>query len=265
VAVCANTRRIRRARTVSRVAAFAFLSSILTLQLRATPSCRLCLLSPPPSLQVQFPDKLKCTVLYALRYESQANNLPVLRGLLRAHARMSNYSENVLEVIDRVLGYSGSHVRTWPLFRDGDALSLKNVVKTIQSNVKGIDNIYTQHKPLVHEILQHLFAGELKTQQFPFADSGSPRTCVHPPRCTRTRRARARPGAQQRARGLEVDGGRCRGAHCGATDRSAQRSGWSTPVLIEIYSISSSHRLIVFILVLFFVLLCFVVAASTVG
>ena len=150
---------------------------------------------------MQFPDKLKCTILYALRYESQANNLPVLRGPLRAHARMSNYSENVLEVIDRVLGYSGSHVRSWPLFRDSDALSLKNVVKTIQSNVKGIDNIYTQHKPLVHEILQHLFAGELKTQQFPFADSGNPRTYV-------SARALSLCMHGREARGLAVDGGR---------------------------------------------------------
>lgn len=150
-----------------------------------------------PLAQVQFPDKLKCTVLYALRYESQANNLPVLRGLLRAHARMSNYAESVLDVIDRVLGFSGSHVRSWPLFaRDSDALSLKNVVKTIQTNVKGIDNIYTQHKPLLHDILQHLFAGELKTQQFPFADSGNPRTCVTRCTCSARTAPRRRPWAR---------------------------------------------------------------------
>jgi vacuolar protein sorting-associated protein 45 len=129
--------------------------------------------------EVQFSDKLRCVILYALRYEHAPNNLPQLRGLLRAHARLAGYSEHIVDTVDKVLGLSGSHTRTWPLFaQDSDALSLKSVVKSIQTGVKGIENIYTQHRSIMHGVLTNLFAGELKTMQFPFAESGNVKTSV---------------------------------------------------------------------------------------
>ena len=131
--------------------------------------------------EVQFMDKLRCTMLYGLRYENHPNQLPILRGQLRAHARVAGLRENVLELLDRVLALSGGHSRTWPLFGDeaeGAANSIKNAVKTLATNVKGIDNIYTQHRSLMFDILTQLYQGELKTMQFPFAEGGSVKTYV---------------------------------------------------------------------------------------
>lgn len=128
---------------------------------------------------IMFLDKLRATMLYALRYDNQPNHLPILKGHLRAHARISGYSETVLEFIDKALTMSCAHTRTWPLFSDSDgtaASSLKSVVKSIATNVKGIDNIYTQHKGIIVDILSHAMNGELKTVQFPFAESGSVKT-----------------------------------------------------------------------------------------
>lgn len=96
---------------------------------------------------------------------------------LRVCAESAGFSPQVVEVLDTLSAYSNAHTRTWPLWGD-DALSLRSVVKSIQSNVKGIDNIYTQHRSALYEILQTLFAGELKTMQFPFAENGSPKTSV---------------------------------------------------------------------------------------
>lgn len=130
--------------------------------------------------EVQFIDKLRCTILYALRYGSMpSNNFQQFRAQLRAHAVMAGYTEAVVDIVDHVLATSTpSTARTWPLFaQDSDAISLKSVVKSIQTGVKGIENIYTQHRSLMHGILTSLFAGELKTAQFPFVEAGgNPKT-----------------------------------------------------------------------------------------
>jgi len=129
--------------------------------------------------EIHVEDKLRCVMLYALRYAAHtSSNLPTLLSLLRAHARVSGYSDRIVEAVDRLLAYNGSHSRTWPLFGDADsnALSLKNVVKSIQSNVRGVDNIYTQHRSLMYEMVPLLMAGELKTSHFPFVEAGNPRT-----------------------------------------------------------------------------------------
>lgn len=138
---------------------------------------------------ITFMDKLKCTMLYMLRYESGGINaqnggvdfLGPLLGNLRASARISGYNESIVDdSLEKLLAYSTSTSPggcAWPLFPgDIDPMSLRSVVKSIQTNVKGVDNIYTQHKSSMVNIVNTLLNGELKTAQFPFAEGGNTRT-----------------------------------------------------------------------------------------
>lgn len=38
--------------------------------------------------------------------------------------------------------------------------------------LKGVENVYTQHSPLLENTLQNMIKGRLKEQQFPFVDGG---------------------------------------------------------------------------------------------
>jgi hypothetical protein len=129
--------------------------------------------------QIQFLDKLRCVLLYSLRYES-LGHLPVLKNIARAHAALANYDEHVVDnCIDTMLRLGGPNngpSRSWPLFPAhlaGDSISLKSLAKSIQTGVGvggGIENIFTQHKPVLHEILIKLFEQELRTSNFPFVE-----------------------------------------------------------------------------------------------
>jgi hypothetical protein len=109
--------------------------------------------------------------LYAIRYERNANNaLPVLLDLLTT---IADISPNKLSIIPKLLAY---HHSLQPAPVAGGFTGLFESESSPFSqfrrnlNLKGVENVYTQHSPRLETTLQNLIKGRLKELQYPFLD-----------------------------------------------------------------------------------------------
>lgn len=64
-----------------------------------------------------------------------------------------------------ILEYSGINARQSNLF---DRESVAKITKKLFKGLNGVDNIYTQHSPLINETLEDLIKGRLSLQTFPY-------------------------------------------------------------------------------------------------
>jgi len=105
-------------------------------------------------------DKLVIVMLYSIRYED-GHVWELKENLTRV-----GLTPKQISLIDSLKSYAGSQLR------EGDLLGTKNIFSFAKSVVKrglqGVSNIYTQHKPLLHEILDNILKNKLKEQSYPF-------------------------------------------------------------------------------------------------
>uniref|UniRef100_A0A6I8NEC7 Vacuolar protein sorting 45 homolog n=1 Tax=Ornithorhynchus anatinus TaxID=9258 RepID=A0A6I8NEC7_ORNAN len=115
-------------------------------------------------------DAARLVTLYALRYERHvgaagggggAGGLP---GLM-ADLHQRGVSEKYRKLVSAVVEYGGKRVRGSDPFGPKDAVS---VTKQFLKGLKGVENVYTQHQPLLHETLDNLIKGKLKENQYPY-------------------------------------------------------------------------------------------------
>ena len=123
-------------------------------------------------------NKLRLVAIYALRYGNHTSNqLPVLKDLLKAS---SNLSQADTILIPYLLAYarsltanttaSGAAQGPLPdLFSQPQAL-ISGARSRIQKGLKGVENVYTQHSPLLLSTLESLTKGRLSQQTHPFLD-----------------------------------------------------------------------------------------------
>lgn len=81
-----------------------------------------------------------------------------------------------LSLVPAVLAYAGKKVRTGELFAGvwgKEGLSLDRIRKYAAEAIKGVENIYTQHKPFLYEILNDVLAVKLRQDYYPYM-VGSP-------------------------------------------------------------------------------------------
>eukprot|EP00808_Paulinella_micropora_P011765 g60228.t1 len=123
--------------------------------------------------KIVFQDKLRAVLLYALRYEAQTQNILDLKRLLANHAKNENDQQQLMAV-DRIISHAGRSQRSGDLYNN--ASIWKNMKKMASSSFKGVENIYTQHKPVLNQTLTSLLVGKLPTKEFPFAESTSNNT-----------------------------------------------------------------------------------------
>ena len=121
--------------------------------------------------RIDFDDKIRLVCLYALRYEQGKNQLPVLKKLLRDKAGMDSTLLQKIKVVDALLKHAGSARRGGDLF--GNKTLLSAVSRFVKSGLKGVENIYTQHKPLLSETLALIAGNKLKTTAYPYSDSAT--------------------------------------------------------------------------------------------
>jgi len=113
-------------------------------------------------------NKLRLVMLYALRYE---------KNPARDTSRMADMlggcgcTEEQVGLISSLLKYCGSEVRQHDLFGHQKSWTDRFVDRV--SGLKGVENIYTQHKPLLNEIIQDLVTGGLRENMYPYV-GGSP-------------------------------------------------------------------------------------------
>ncbi|KAJ8876167.1 hypothetical protein PR048_024076 [Dryococelus australis] len=112
-------------------------------------------------------DAVRLVMLYALRYEKHTNNDIV--GLVEL-LKKKNIPENLTKAVLNVLEYGGTHARQSDLFGTQDAVV--KITKNIFKGLSGVENIYTQHTPLLKETLEDLVKGKLRDGAFPFLGGG---------------------------------------------------------------------------------------------
>ncbi|KAJ7928017.1 Sec1-like protein [Mycena leptocephala] len=98
-------------------------------------------------------NKLRLVILYALRYQkTQTSNIASLINLL-----LSN-------------GVSREDARS--LFAKG---------RSALKGLKGVENVYTQHRPHLSQTLENLFKGRLREASYPFVESPGPNASLQRP------------------------------------------------------------------------------------
>jgi hypothetical protein len=114
--------------------------------------------------QITNMERLRLVLLYALRYEHSSSNLQ-----LKEELRKCGVGEEQCALVDQVVRYAGSHVRTGDLFQNKSFLAQAR--STITRGLRDVENVYTQHKSLVSTIGDSLMKGKLKEQAYPTVDS----------------------------------------------------------------------------------------------
>ncbi|XP_044305169.1 vacuolar protein sorting-associated protein 45 [Varanus komodoensis] len=107
-------------------------------------------------------DAVRLVMLYALHYERHSSNS--LQGLM-ADLKSRGVSERHRKLVPAVVEYGGKRVRGSDLFSSKDAVA---ITKQFLKGLKGVENVYTQHQPLLHETLDLLVKGKLKDSQYPY-------------------------------------------------------------------------------------------------
>ncbi|KAJ1769990.1 vacuolar protein sorting-associated protein 45 [Coemansia sp. RSA 1813] len=106
-----------------------------------------------PNPKIAPENKLRCVILYALRYErAQSNSIAELKQLLITNG----VDADQVSAIDVIIRYSGTSERQTDLFQNENLFSRgKNIFKGLQ----GIENVYTQHNPALAEMLEQTIRG----------------------------------------------------------------------------------------------------------
>ncbi|KAL0818543.1 hypothetical protein ABMA28_008982 [Loxostege sticticalis] len=108
---------------------------------------------------VRHHDALKLVLLYALRYHAHASSaLPALLDAL--NARGCPEPKRVLLALE----LAAARTRSEDLFR---MMNPQNITKRLFKGLNGVENIYTQHTPLLKDTLEDLIKGKLRENLFP--------------------------------------------------------------------------------------------------
>jgi len=113
-------------------------------------------------------DLLRLVILFALRYETHKEMRPNLVQFIAA-LKSRGLADSEIRSIEVVMRYGGvGSRRTEPLF-DFNKGDIFNILRNhFDKGLAGVNNIYTQHKPMIHKIIEGLVSGRLSVDQYPF-------------------------------------------------------------------------------------------------
>lgn len=117
--------------------------------------------------KIRHSDSAKLVMLYALRYQSHSNNETYT---LIEMLKKRGVSDKLIRDVVYLVEYAGSHARQSNLFNVEDAVK---ITKRFFKGLSGVDNVYTQHKPLLHDTLEDLVKGRLKDHLYPIMGNHS--------------------------------------------------------------------------------------------
>ncbi|CAB3375294.1 Hypothetical predicted protein [Cloeon dipterum] len=121
-------------------------------------------------------DALRLVMLYALKYEKHSNN--ALVNLMEA-LKKRGIEEQRSKLVYNLLEFGGQHARQCDLFGTQvdvtDVNNVKNIVTRKLKGLKGVDNVFTQHNPLLKDTLEDLIKGRLRDTLFPYLGSSTMR------------------------------------------------------------------------------------------
>lgn len=109
-------------------------------------------------------DAVRLVMLYALKYQDHSNS--DITGLVDA-LKKKGVPHQSYEMVYRVLEYSlmqGEATNTNIVTQK----AVVKITKRIFKDLKGVENVYTQHSPVLKDILEDLLKGRLRESNYPF-------------------------------------------------------------------------------------------------
>ena len=117
---------------------------------------------------IRAEDKVRLSLLYALRYEEIAQ-----LGVIKQHLQNAGVIPDLIYQLDAIINYAGIQRRAPGLYGDRSALSRfsRRLTATIMD---GIQNMDCQHVPLLMNTIEAVIKGKLKESHYPAVDVLSP-------------------------------------------------------------------------------------------
>ncbi|KAJ6477317.1 Sec1 family-domain-containing protein [Mycena vitilis] len=120
-------------------------------------------------------NKLRLVILYALRYQkTQTSNIASLINLLLSNG----VPREEARLVYVFLNIAGADQRQDDLFST-ESLFAKG--RSALKGLKGVENVYTQHRPHLSQTLENLFKGRLREASYPFVESPGPNASLQRP------------------------------------------------------------------------------------
>ncbi|KYQ93788.1 Sec1-like family protein [Tieghemostelium lacteum] len=110
-------------------------------------------------LNVTTRDKLVMAIIYCLRYEAKSWDMKQTLSSI-------GFSSTDISMIDQILMYAGSTQREGQLF--GSSNFYQAAIQVVERGLKGVENIFCQHKPLLHGILESFAVNKLSDKSYPY-------------------------------------------------------------------------------------------------
>jgi len=107
-------------------------------------------------------DKLRLVMLYALRFENDRERIRQLTYRLE----LDGLEDHLIQCVNYLLRYAGKSRRRGDLY---GTRSVFSYARKMAKAFKGIENVYTQHAPLLNETLRLVNNNDLSTQDYPYA------------------------------------------------------------------------------------------------
>lgn len=118
------------------------------------------LLEKLQSSEVKIPDKLRLGLLYALRYENSGN-----LHMVQSAMSKGGVPQESVQLLNILLRYAGSQSRGPGLYGDHNVVTKMTKFMT---SVQGVQNVYSQHVPLLMDTLQAVYKNKLSQKSHPF-------------------------------------------------------------------------------------------------
>ncbi|XP_043692709.1 vacuolar protein sorting-associated protein 45 homolog [Telopea speciosissima] len=106
-------------------------------------------------------DRLRLVMLYALRYEKESP-VQLMQLFNKLASRSAKYKPGLVQFL---LKQAGVDKRTGDLYGNRDLL---NIARNMARGLKGIENVYTQHQPLLFQTMESITKGRLRDVDYPF-------------------------------------------------------------------------------------------------
>ncbi|GMH01037.1 hypothetical protein Nepgr_002876 [Nepenthes gracilis] len=106
-------------------------------------------------------DRLRLVMLYALRYEKESP-VQLMQLFNKLASKSAKYKPGLVQFL---LKQAGVDKRTGDLYGNRDLL---NIARNMARGLKGVENVYTQHQPLLFQSMESIAKGRLRDIDYPY-------------------------------------------------------------------------------------------------
>lgn len=108
-------------------------------------------------------DALRIVMLYQLHYEKVAGNIITQ---LKQELMQRQCPQEKVQLIDRLIEYAGQEQRRHEIFKTSTGHMFKAVAKAVGQFGKDVQNVLTQHVPLIKKLINRAYNGTLSVDNY---------------------------------------------------------------------------------------------------